>query len=184
MVTLSRMDCEVMSWIVHLSCFAWILWRLLWHMDCVWHFRCCVYVGIANGLLDVWHGLCTRYTTIFWVCCCMDCGLIVWCKSWIVYHGLSEAFWWIVFSWCVMWVARSLSRFLQTMNRNLTFMLCLLLSVSCWLWLTVVCPAWILFCFLKCFMAFVVSWFNYLHETKQNIVEWNRNTIIERIFGH
>ena len=25
---------------------------------------------------------------------------------------------------------------------------------------------------------------NYLHETKQNIVELNRNTIIERIFGH
>ena len=25
---------------------------------------------------------------------------------------------------------------------------------------------------------------NDLHETKQNIVELNRNTIIERIFGH
>lgn len=60
MVTLSRMDCEVMSWIVHLSCFAWILWRLLWHMDCVWHFRCCV--------------------------CCRDWERFAWCLAWVVYQ--------------------------------------------------------------------------------------------------
>ena len=77
MVTLSRMDCEVMSWIVHLlvlhgfcgvCCGIWIAFGT----SCV-----AFVVGIENGLLDVWHGLCTRYTTIFWVCCCMDCGLIV-----------------------------------------------------------------------------------------------------------
>ena len=48
------------SWIVHLSCFAWILWRLLWHMDCVWHFRCCV--------------------------CCRDCERFAWCLAWVVYQ--------------------------------------------------------------------------------------------------
>ena len=185
------MDCDVVWLICVVDCSSWspwVAWIVKWcHGLCIFlvlHGFCGVccgiwiafgtsgvafVVGIANGLLDVWHGLCTRYTTIFWVCCCMDCGLIVWCKSWIVYHGLSETFWWIVFSWCVMWVARSLSRFLQTMNRNLTFMLCLLLNVSCWLWLTVVCPAWILFCFLKCFMAFVVfagAWHGMLFTIK------------------
>lgn len=190
------MDCDVVWLICVVDCSSWspwVAWIVKWcHGLCIFlvlHGFCGVccgiwiafgtsgvafVVGIENGLLDVWHGLCTRYTTIFWVCCCMDCGLIVWCKSWIVYHGLSEAFWWIVFSWCVMWVARSLSRFLQTMNRNLTFMLCLLLSVSCWLWLTVVCPAWILFCFLKCFMAFVVfagAWHGMLFTIKDGKIK-------------